>query len=61
MKIICEDNFNRDYISDWLVAENVSSIMGKRIVKLLNEYEGKDSPNFYKLVKDDYKLYKFEP
>lgn len=56
MKIIARDNFNRDYIPDWLVAENVNEHMGSKIVNLLNESEGGNSPNYYDLVDDDYEL-----
>ena len=61
MKIICVDNFQRDTKNDSLVAENINVHYGEYIVRLLNEHEGEHSPNFYKLVEDDYKLYKWEP
>lgn len=61
MKIIRSDNFNRDYISDALIAENVNEYYGNLIVKLLNTHEGEDSLDFYKVVADEYKLYKFIP
>lgn len=63
MKIIAKDNFNREYIPDFLVAENCGSFYAPIIAKLLNEYLGKN-PNhhhFYITVENDYKLYKFEP
>lgn len=61
MKIICKDNFDRETVDDHLVAENVSEYYGNRIVKMLNDKEGENSENYYKLVEDGYKLYKFEP
>ncbi len=61
MKIICKDNFDRETVSDFLVAENVHSHIGNRIVTLLNQAEGETSPNHFVLVPDDYKLYKWEP
>lgn len=62
MKIIRVDNFNRESVSDSLVAENVSEYYAKIVVKLLNEkLSGCTSPNYYRAVEDDYKLYKFEP
>jgi hypothetical protein len=61
MKIICKDNFDRDYISERLVAENVSEYYAKIIVRLLNESEPVDGAYFYKAESDDYKLYKFIP
>jgi len=63
MKIICVDNFDRDFKSDSLVCENISKYYGEMIVKFLNEKNKDDvnNPNFYRLVEDNYKLYKFEP
>lgn len=63
MKIISTDNFQRDYKSDSLVCENVSEYYGEMIVKFLNKKNEDDehNPNFYRLVENDYKLYKFEP
>lgn len=62
MKIIQIDNFNRDYISDVLVAENLSQYYGKMILGLLIKYNtSESSPHYYRLVEDDYKLFVFEP
>jgi hypothetical protein len=61
MKIILVDNFDRENISDVLIAENVDSVYGKKIVDLLNEKESPHSENFFRLVDDDYKLHKFQP
>lgn len=62
MKIIQIDNFNRDTVSDNLIAENVSEFYAKAIVEFLNEkYSGETSPPFYIYRPDDYKLYTFEP
>ena len=61
MKIICVDNFGRDFVSDQLIAENVNPYVGAKMVTLLNKAEGSNSPNFYRCVDDDYKLRKFEP
>lgn len=61
MKIICVDNFAREDRSDQLVCENVSEYYGKIIVDSLNnKLSGEHSPDFYKLVPDNYKLYEFE-
>lgn len=61
MKIICVDNFARDYVSDSLVCENVSKYYGEFLVKQLNEkLSGEHSSDYYRLVEDDYKLYKHE-
>lgn len=61
MKIICVDNFNRDGHSDELVCENVNEFYGKRITTFLNaKFSGETSSDFYRLVEDEHKLYKFE-
>jgi hypothetical protein len=61
MKIICVDNFARETHDDTLVCENVSEYYGKILVDLLNDkLSGEHSSDYYKLVEDDYKLYKYE-
>ena len=59
MKIISVDNFNRDEVSDKLIAENVNNYYGNEIVKFLNKGD-ENSQDFYKLVENDHKLYKYE-
>ena len=61
MKIIRVDNFNRDYISDGLIAENVNEFFAKLIVKLLNKYTGMNSQDYFRAVSDDHKLYVYDP
>ncbi|MFC8686034.1 hypothetical protein [Brevibacillus porteri] len=58
MKIIAVDNFAREYIADTLIAENVNEYMGKRIVDLLNDKESEHSQDSYRLVPDDYVLWR---
>ncbi|MCA1021545.1 hypothetical protein [Halobacillus litoralis] len=58
MKIINKDNFGRETEPDYLVAENVNERNGKRIVWLLNQDEPENTPNYYVLVEDDYRLSK---
>jgi hypothetical protein len=61
MKIICVDNFARDTVNDTLVCENVNEYYGKFLVNQLNDkLSGDHSPDFYKLVDDNYVLYKYE-
>jgi len=61
MKVICVDNYDREIYDDVLVCDNVNNYYGKQIVKSLNDKAGEDSSNYYRLVEDDYKLFKFEP
>lgn len=58
MKIISVDNFGRESVADKLIAENVSEYWGKYIVIMLNEKQHDDSPNYFKLVDDDYILWR---
>jgi hypothetical protein len=61
MKIICVDNYSRDTIDDVLVCENVNEYYGKFLVDQLNaRLSGEHSPDFYRLVENDHKLYKYE-
>jgi len=62
MKIICTDNFDRESVSDRLVCSNVSEYYGRFIVDSLNDkFSGNESFNFYRLVDNDYELYRWEP
>ena len=63
MKIIQRDNYNRETVSDVLVAENIQSDRyGEMLVQYLNDrFSGPGSPNFYTLEQDDYKLYVYDP
>lgn len=62
MKIIKIDNFDRESISDVLVATNVSNYYAPIIARMLNKaLSGVSSQNFYKDVEDDHKLYEAIP
>lgn len=61
MKIVCVDNYDREYYDDVLIAENVHEYWGKKAVNLLNENEHENSENYFILVNDDHKLFKFKP
>lgn len=61
MKIIIKDNFDRDYMSDTLVAENVHQVYADLICKAVNRIQGEHSCKYWTVQPDDYKLYKFEP
>lgn len=63
MKIVKADNFDREMYSETLVAQGITyRPYGECMVKALNDkYSGSESQDYYKLVEDDYELYKFEP
>jgi hypothetical protein len=61
MKIINVDNYNRDTVDDVLVCENVKKYYGEIIVNALNNtLSGEHSESYFRLVSDDYVLYKYE-
>ena len=61
MKIIAVDNYDRETVSDFLVCENINASKGKLVVDFLNRHYGEPSDYYYRLVPDEYKLYKYEP
>jgi len=61
MKIVCVDNYDREIYDDVLVCDNVNDYYGKQIVEFLNDKAGEDNNNYYRLVGNDYELFKFEP
>ena len=62
MKIIQTDNFERDTVSDILIAKDISENFANIIVDALNtKYSSDYSPMFFKVVPENYKLYKWEP
>ena len=61
MKIVQFDNFDRDHISDVLVAENVPEIYAKIICEfLIEKHSSEVCGEYFKVVPDDYELYEFE-
>lgn len=61
MKIIRKDNFDREYVDDLVIAENIDKIYGKVIVDFLNKkFSGPTASIFFFLAPNDYKPYKFE-
>ena len=62
MKVIAVSNFDDDQIDDILVCEAESKYWAGSIAKSLNKTSGGDrSPHFFKVVDDNYVLYKWEP
>lgn len=61
MKIIAKDNYDRDTVSDELVAEKITQPgLGRIMVDALNN-KSQSNDKFFKLVSDDHKLYLVEP
>lgn len=62
MKLIKVDNFDRESVSDVLIAENVNPHYADEIVVFLNDrHSGDNSPDYFKLVEDGKKLYVYNP
>jgi len=62
MKIVQTDNFDRENVSETLIAENVPEFYAKLILEfLIDKHTSERGLNYYKIVEDDYKLYVFEP
>lgn len=56
-KIVAVDNYNRDEVADFLVADNITSeLAGKQMVEALNEKDGPGGAYFYKLFPAEYRL-----
>ena len=61
MKIIRKDNLDRDAISEVLICSDVGTYFGTEIVQYLNDkFSGDRSPDYFKLVADDYTIYEFK-
>lgn len=61
MKIVIISNYNNELINDRLFCENISYEIAKKIANIMNESIPDDHPDFYEVVDDDYKLYKWQP
>lgn len=62
MKIVCIDNFNRETKSDRLVADNITHDAEAEVMlaALRDRFSSDNSPEWYVLKPDNYRLYKFE-
>lgn len=63
MKIVCTDNFNRDHVSEYAVAENITSeAYAATMADALNaRFGGENSQDYYVVKPDDYQPYKWKP
>jgi len=58
LKIITKDNYNRDYFTEQVVAENVNKVIGQQLVDEWNNKHWHETSQFYlALVEDDYEPY----
>lgn len=63
MKIIGIDNLNNETVSDYLYLDNIKwyeKKLAERICNKMNEHLGDHAGRYYKLVSQNYKLYKYE-
>ena len=62
MKIIKVSNFDKETVSDIVIAEKVLNYYVKFITAELNRvWSGDSSPDFFRSVEDDHKLHVFKP
>lgn len=58
MKIIAKDNFDRENVADYLVAENVHLSYAHEIATFLqSKYGGEQASRYYTVVDDEYRLW----
>lgn len=58
MKIVAKDNFDRENVADYLVAENVHLTYAHEIAEFLQvKYGGENASRYYKAVADDHRLW----
>lgn len=60
-KVIAVDNYGRDTVSDELVADCPNRLTAIDMARRLNDESGLNASKFYRVVADDYELYKWEP
>jgi len=59
MKIIKVDNYDRELYDDNLIAENIVNVYyEKLIVDVLNSESKRSDEDYFRLVEDDYTLFK---
>lgn len=54
MRVIKNDNFNRDYQPEFIYKIDLEKEEAKDLVEKLNQVGGDNSPEFYKVVSDEY-------
>lgn len=58
MKIVGVDDLNRETVDDFVAAENIRNTwIGEIMINALNDH---DNGTFYRLVPNEYELYKYE-
>lgn len=62
VKIVAHSNFNNENVSEVLVAENIQfEFYAKVMLDALLATVTESSPYYFKLEKDDYQLYTWDP
>lgn len=61
MKVIGISNFDNESVDDILICETINEYYGNKVKDLLINDMSEHDKYYYKLVKDDYKLYEFQP
>lgn len=60
MKVIGKDNFDRDDVSDIVVAVELTQAEAEKVAARLNAINGLGGPRSYEVYPDDYKPFVFE-
>ncbi len=60
-KVIAIDNYDRQHISDQLIADNMTETEANVKASAMNAKTSDDYWWYYKAVPQDYKLYTFDP
>lgn len=57
MKIVLVDNYDRPWVTPVVIAENVVNVwIAEKIAHLLNEAEEENSPHYYLVKNDEWKV-----
>jgi hypothetical protein len=60
-KIVAKDNYDRENVSDYVVAENMNSYWAKKIFEHLEKLNSEYNETYLVLVPQEQMIYKFEP
>lgn len=61
-KVAATSNFDSEsYNESWAVTVPMQASVAKEVCKILNDNADPHGPDYYRVVDQNYKLYKFEP